>query len=65
MIIVLYIPNQMKLFLLIPTAILLPLMGLAKPNIIVILSDDVGWGDISANQPSNKFKTPAVDQLAK
>jgi arylsulfatase A len=37
----------------------------AKPNIIVILSDDVGWGDISANQPSNKFKTPAVDQLAK
>ncbi len=36
----------------------------AKPNIIVILSDDVGWGDISANQPSNKFKTPAVDQLA-
>lgn len=35
-----------------------------KPNIVVILSDDVGWGDISANQPSNKFKTPAVDQLA-
>ncbi|MDE0767902.1 MAG: arylsulfatase [Opitutaceae bacterium] len=37
---------------------------LDKPNIVVILSDDVGWGDISANQPSNKFKTPAVDQLA-
>jgi arylsulfatase A len=37
----------------------------SRPNIVVILSDDVGWGDISANQPSNKFKTPAVDQLAK
>lgn len=36
-----------------------------KPNIVVILSDDVGWGHISCNQPSNKFKTPAVDQLAK
>ena len=37
----------------------------SRPNIVVILSDDVGWGDISANQPSNKFKTPAVDQMAK
>ncbi len=37
----------------------------ARPNIVVILSDDVGWGDISSNQPSNKFKTPAVDQLAR
>ena len=37
----------------------------SRPNIIVILSDDVGWGDISANQPSNKFKTPAVDEIAR
>lgn len=39
--------------------------GSSKPNIVVILSDDVGWGDISCYQPSNKFKTPAVDKLAR
>jgi arylsulfatase A len=42
-----------------------PVVSQSKPNIIVILSDDVGWGDISCNQPSNKFKTPDVDQLAR
>lgn len=36
-----------------------------RPNIVVILSDDVGWGDISCYQPSNKFKTPHVDQFAR
>ena len=29
------------------------------------MSDDVGWGDISCYQPSNKFKTPAIDKLAR
>jgi len=35
-----------------------------RPNVVLILSDDVGWGDISCYQPSNVFKTPAIDRLA-
>ncbi len=36
----------------------------APKNIIVILSDDVGWGDISCYGPS-KGLTPAIDRLAR
>lgn len=36
----------------------------AKPNIIVILADDLGWGDVSCNQPDGKVRTPAIDKLA-
>ena len=36
-----------------------------QPNIIVILADDLGWGDVSCNQPDGKVRTPAIDKLAK
>jgi arylsulfatase A len=36
----------------------------ALPNIIVILADDLGWGDVSCNQPKGKVRTPAIDKLA-
>jgi arylsulfatase A len=35
-----------------------------KPNVIVILVDDMGWMDLSC-QGSDYYKTPAVDSLAK
>lgn len=35
-----------------------------KPNIIFILSDDVGWGDIGCFG-SDHYKTPKIDALAK
>lgn len=34
-----------------------------KPNIILILVDDMGWMDLSC-QGSDYYKTPAIDQLA-
>ena len=36
-----------------------------RPNIIVIYTDDQGFGDVSALNPDAKFKTPNLDRLAK
>ena len=34
-----------------------------KPNIIIILTDDQGWGDLSLHGNSN-IRTPNLDQIA-
>lgn len=34
-----------------------------KPNIIVVVLDDVGWNDLSYNSPSSQIKTPFIDSL--
>ncbi len=36
-----------------------------KPNIIVIYTDDQGYGDVSALNPEAKFQTPNLDKLVK
>ncbi len=36
-----------------------------KPNVIVIYTDDQGYGDVSALNPAAKFQTPNMDRLAK
>ena len=35
----------------------------AKPNIVVILADDMGYGDVHALNPESKITTPNLDQL--
>ena len=35
-----------------------------KPNIVVILTDDVGFGDLSCYNPQAGFQTPTIDRLA-
>jgi arylsulfatase A-like enzyme len=51
--------------LLFPAVSSLKLAGAAdKPNVVVILADDQGWGDLSANGNTN-LRTPHVDSLAK
>ncbi|GAA4095045.1 arylsulfatase [Mucilaginibacter panaciglaebae] len=36
-----------------------------KPNIVIILADDMGYGDVSALNKDAKTHTPNIDQLAK
>lgn len=36
----------------------------AKPNVIVILTDDQGWGDLTSYHPDSKIVTPNMDRLA-
>ena len=36
-----------------------------KPNIIIVLADDQGFGDVTANNPDSKIATPNLDRLAR
>lgn len=36
----------------------------AQPNIVVILADDLGWGDLSCYNPKSKITTPNLDRFA-
>ena len=37
----------------------------ARPNIVFILADDLGYMDIGANNPDTFYETPHIDALAK
>ena len=57
--------KQVKLFLLTVLIVVFCscLNAAEKPNVIVILVDDMGWMDLSC-QGSDYYKTPAIDSIA-
>jgi arylsulfatase A-like enzyme len=36
-----------------------------RPNIVYILADDLGWGDLTCYNPQSRITTPVLDGLAK
>lgn len=43
----------------------LPLRAADKPNILIILADDLGYGDVRCYNDQAKVATPHIDLLAK
>lgn len=49
---------------LVGTGVTTPTAPTQPPNIVYILADDLGYGDISAYNPAGKITTPNLDRLA-
>jgi hypothetical protein len=43
---------------------MISLADTAKPNIVYILADDLGYGDVKCCNPEGKIATPNMDKLA-
>lgn len=41
------------------------LLAAERPNLVVILADDLGWGDVGCNHPGSKIATPNIDRIAR
>ncbi|HEY1108481.1 MAG TPA: arylsulfatase [Opitutaceae bacterium] len=58
-------PPSLRLLLLLPLLALATQAQTSRPNILFILADDMGAGDVSALNPKSIWKTPHIDRLAR
>ncbi len=56
-------PLRSVMLLLFFAALISP-AGAAKPNVVFVLVDDLGFMDIGANNPKTFYETPNIDKLA-
>ncbi len=52
-------------FSLLPAAALAAPTRPRRPNLVVILADDLGYGDVGAYNPESKIPTPQMDRMAR
>ena len=62
--------NFIQLFYSLVIAVVIPLSAYAKvgsgtPNIVVILADDMGYGDAGCYDANSKIPTPHLDKMAR
>src|SRR6478672_4736035 len=60
----------MRLFVIVLSAVAMigdptPTAAAEKPNIVYILADDLGYGDLGCYHKNSKIPTPNLDRLAK
>ncbi|MRG46018.1 sulfatase-like hydrolase/transferase [Chitinophaga sp. SYP-B3965] len=55
---------QRVIFMLLLCSTIANAQNKAKPNIIFILADDLGYGDVKALNPAGKISTPNIDRIA-
>lgn len=63
-------PSRLLLFMLSAAVCALPCAASAveaakRPNIVLILTDDLGYGDPGCFNPQSKIRTPQIDRLAR
>lgn len=56
--------GQVQILLLVLLTLIAPGVAASKPNVLVILTDDLGFGDVGAYNPQSRIPTPNLDRLA-
>ena len=53
-----------QIFSVVTSLCMLPVVSAQHPNVIVVMADDLGIGDVSPTNPESKIKTPYLQKMA-